>query len=69
GPRGQVAEIVQTGLLAAAALTATAAVCGVLVELTNFGAGIDAAVAGIVARLAAVPLAAAAGWWVWRLRG
>jgi hypothetical protein len=39
------------------------------VELTNFGHGIDAAFTGIVARLAALPVGAAAGWWAWRLRG
>jgi hypothetical protein len=41
---------------------------GVLVELTNFGHGIDAAVAGIIARLAVVPVAVAAGWWAWHQR-
>jgi hypothetical protein len=67
-PEVVVTGLILTGLLVAAALTVAAALCGVLVELTNFGHGIDAAFSGLIARLAAIPMAAAAGWWVWHQR-
>lgn len=62
------AELVLTGLILASALTVAAAVFAILVDLTNFGHGIDAAFSDIMARLAAGPVAAAAGWWAWRMR-
>ena len=64
----QTAELILTGLLIAAALTVIAAAVAVLVDLTNFGHGIDAAFSDIVARLAAIPVAGAAGWWAWHTR-
>ncbi len=50
-------------LLAAAAASATAAALDVLVELANFGHGIDRALAGLVGYLGVIALAGAAAWW------
>jgi hypothetical protein len=55
-------------LLAAATAVGLSAVIDVLVELTNFGNGIDDALSGLVSYLAVIPLAAAAGWWANQLR-
>ena len=53
-------------LLAAASASVTAAGLDVLVELANFGHGIDRAVAGILGYIGAMALAAAAAWWAHR---
>ena len=50
-------------LLAAAAASATAAALDVLVELANFGHGIDRALAGLLGYIGVVGLAGAAAWW------
>lgn len=67
-PEEPVAGVVLTGLVVSAVLATLALGCGLFVELTNFGQGIDAAFAGIIARLAAVPITLVAGWWAWQQR-
>jgi hypothetical protein len=61
-------RLISLGLMAAAAAVTVSAVIDILVELTNFGNGIDDAVSGLVSYLAALPIAAAAGWWANHLR-
>ncbi len=69
GPeRSRLRRAVARGLLVAAASAAAAGALGTLVELANFGHGVDAAFAGVVARLAAVAVAGAATWWAWSAR-
>ena len=60
-------DAVAVGLLGAAAAVAVSAVIGILVELVNFGHGIDQALSGLVGYLAVLPIAAASGWWAYRL--
>jgi hypothetical protein len=66
---GRQAVAVLTALLIMAATILGAAVLGVLVELANFGHGIDPALAGIVARIAVVPVAGVAAAWAWHALG
>lgn len=63
---GRLRDGVGLGLLAATGAVLSAAGLGLLVELANFGNGIDAAFAGIVARLGALAVAGAAFWWAWQ---
>ena len=63
---GPLHDMVGLGLLAATGSVLAAAGLGLLVELANFGNGIDAAFAGLVARLGALVVAAAAMWWAWQ---
>jgi hypothetical protein len=56
------AEWVPFGLFVAAAGVTVSALVGVLVELTNFGNGIDAAFAALINYLALVGVGAAATW-------
>ena len=69
GPeRSRLHRAVARGLLVASAAAAAAAALATLVELANFGHGIDAAFAGLVSRLAALAVAGAATWWAWSAR-
>lgn len=69
GPaRSPLADACGLGILAAAAIVAVATGLGILVELADFGNGIDAAFAGIIGRLGTLAVAGAAGWWAWRDR-
>jgi hypothetical protein len=61
-------ELATLGVLAASVAVAACAAVDVLVELGNFGHGIDAAFSGLIGYLAVLPLAVAAGWWAFRLR-
>lgn len=61
-------EMATLGVLAASAAVAACAAIDVLVELGNFGHGIDSAFSGLIGYLAVLPVAAAAGWWAFRLR-
>ncbi len=55
-----------TLFLAAGAVGVSAAI-DLLVELTNFGHGIDAALSGLVSYAAVLPLASVSAWWAHRL--
>jgi multisubunit Na+/H+ antiporter MnhF subunit len=55
------------GLCLMALAVGVSAAIDVLVELTNFGHGVDVAFAGLIAHAAALPLAAVAAWWAERL--
>lgn len=57
---------VGTGLLVATGGATVAALLGILVELANFGHGIDAAFTGIVGRIGAAAVSGAALWWARR---
>lgn len=52
----------------AAGAVAASAVIDVLVELTNFGNGIDDALAGLISYLAVIPLGLVAAWWAFLIR-
>ncbi|MGH9055012.1 MAG: hypothetical protein ACRDYY_03985, partial [Acidimicrobiales bacterium] len=67
GP-GRLKHLVDLGLLLAACGVGVSAGVDFLVELTNFGHGIDAALSGLVAYAGVLPLAAAAMWWAHRQR-
>jgi len=60
-------DAVSLGLCLMALAVGVSAVIDVLVELTNFGHGIDVALSGLLAHAATVPLAAVAAWWAERL--
>ena len=60
-------DAVSLGLCLMALAIGVSAAIDVLVELTNFGHGIDAAFSGLIAHAAALPLAAVAAWWAERL--
>jgi hypothetical protein len=62
GPDG-LRDGVSLGLCLMALAIGVSAAIDVLVELTNFGHGIDVALAGLLAHAAALPLAAVAAWW------
>jgi multisubunit Na+/H+ antiporter MnhF subunit len=62
-----VRDAVSLGLCLMALAVGVSAAIDVLVELTNFGHGIDVAFAGLLAHAAALPLAAVAAWWAERL--
>jgi hypothetical protein len=55
-----------TGFLLAGAAVMVSAVVGILVELTNFGNGIDAAISQLIGYLAVFGIGAAATWWAYR---
>jgi hypothetical protein len=55
------------GLGAAGGAVAVSAAIDTLVELTNFGHGIDDALVGILSYLAVIPLALATCWWTHKL--
>lgn len=61
-------ELATLAVVGAAGAVSVCAAIDVLVELGNFGHGIDAAFAGLIGYLAVLPLAGAAGWWAFRLR-
>jgi hypothetical protein len=56
------------GVLAASAVVAVFAALSVIVELTNFGHGIDQAFSALIGYLAVIPIAGAANWWTLHLR-
>jgi multisubunit Na+/H+ antiporter MnhF subunit len=60
-------DAVSLGLCLMALVVGVSAAIDVLVELTNFGHGIDVAFSGLLAHAAALPLAAVAAWWAERL--
>jgi hypothetical protein len=62
-----VRDAVSLGLCLMALAVGVSAAIDMLVELTNFGHGIDVAFAGLLAHAAALPLAAVAAWWAERL--
>ncbi len=55
-------EIVPVGLFVAGAVVTFSALVGVLVELSNFGNGIDEAFAGLIVYLAVLVIGAAETW-------
>jgi hypothetical protein len=67
GPaRAPLAELAGRGLQVAAVAVAGAAVLGILVELADFGHGVDAAFIGIIGRLGVLAVAGATAWWAWQ---
>lgn len=60
---GPLRRYLPDALLAAGVASATSAALDVLVELANFGHGIDRALAGLLGYLGVVGLAGAAAWW------
>jgi multisubunit Na+/H+ antiporter MnhF subunit len=60
-------DAVSLGLCLMSLAIGVSAAIDVLVELTNFGHGIDAALSGLLVHAAALPLAAVAAWWAERL--
>jgi hypothetical protein len=56
------------GILGASAVVGVFAAFNVVVELTNFGHGIDQAFSALIGYLAVIPIAGAAGWWSLNLR-
>jgi hypothetical protein len=64
--QARLAELLSVGLLAAAAAVCLSAAVGILVELTNFGNGIDAAFSGLITYLAVLGLGGAATWWAYK---
>jgi hypothetical protein len=63
------AELLPFGLFLAAAAVTVSAIVGVLVELTNFGNGIDQAFSSLIGYLALVLLGGAATWLAFRETG
>jgi hypothetical protein len=64
---GPLQNVVAAALFVAAAIVGISALIDILVELANFGHGIAQALSGLVGYLAALPVAAATGWWAYRL--
>jgi hypothetical protein len=64
---GVVNDGVSLGLMLAAGAVGVSATIDLLVELTNFGHGIDAALSGLVGYAAVLPLAGVSVWWAHRL--
>jgi hypothetical protein len=60
-------EMLPSGLLLASVAVGASAAIDLLIELTNFGNGIDAALAGFIGYGAVLPLAAVSAWWAYRL--
>jgi hypothetical protein len=56
------------GVLVGSAAVGVCAALNVIVELTNFGHGIDQAFSGLIGYLAVLPIAGAAAWWSLHLR-
>ncbi len=56
-------EVVPAGLFLAGAAVMGSSVVGILVELSNFGNGIDAAFAGLLKYVAVLLIGTAATWW------
>ena len=65
--RSAVVGFVYQLLLLAAALITVAAVINAIIEITYIGDSFDLALSGFLEYLAAVPIAAAAGLWAWRV--
>jgi hypothetical protein len=70
GPAGPspLTHLTTLGVVAASAAVGVFAALSVVVELTNFGHGLDQAFSGLIAYLAVVPIAGAALWWSLHLR-
>jgi hypothetical protein len=64
--KARLVEVLPVGLLVAAAGVCLSAVVGILVELTNFGNGIDTSFSGLFTYLAVLGLGGAAMWWAYR---
>jgi hypothetical protein len=62
-------ELLPFGLCLAAAAVTVSALIGVLIELSNFGNGIDQAFSHLITYLALVGVGAAATWLAFRLTG
>jgi uncharacterized BrkB/YihY/UPF0761 family membrane protein len=58
-------DLLPGGLFVAAAAVVLSSVVGILVELTNFGNGIDAAFAALIGDAAVLLVGAAAAWWAY----
>ena len=65
-PKSRLSELIPVGLFLAAAVVAVSALIGVLVELSDFGNGIDAAFSGLIGYLSVFGIAAAAVWWAFK---
>ena len=61
--RSGIHELLPAGLFVAGAAVVVSSVIGILVELTNFGHGIDAAFAALIGYVAVLLVGAAATWW------
>jgi hypothetical protein len=61
--RSRLHDLLPAGLFLAAAAVMLSAVIGILVELTNFGNGIDAAFAALLGYVAVLLVGGAATWW------
>jgi hypothetical protein len=64
--RFRVAEALPLGLFLAAAAVVISAAIGVLVELTDFGNGIDEAFSQLIGYVAVIGMGAAAAWWAFK---
>jgi hypothetical protein len=67
--KSRVADLLPTGLLLAGASVALSALVGVLVDISDFGNGIDAAFSGLITYLAISGIGAAATWWAFKEMG
>jgi hypothetical protein len=63
--RSGIHELLPAGLFVAAVAVVVSSVIGILVELTNFGHGIDAAFAALIGYVAVLLAGAAATWWAY----
>ena len=59
-------EFLPIGLFLAGASVVVSSFIGVLVEISNFGNGIDAAFAGLIGYVAILGIGAAATWWAFK---
>lgn len=65
--RSTLHDALSLGLFLAAGVVGASAAIDLLVELTNFGHGIDAALSGLISYAAVLPLASVSAWWAHRL--
>jgi hypothetical protein len=61
-------HLTNLGVFGASVVVGVFAVLSVLVELANFGHGINQAFSGLIGYLAVIPIAGAAAWWSHNLR-
>jgi hypothetical protein len=64
--KSRATELLPEGLFLAGAGVVVSSAVGVLVELTNFGNGIDAAFSQLITYLAILLIGAAATWWAFK---
>jgi hypothetical protein len=64
--KSRVLEFLPVGLFLAGAAVVVSSVVGVLVEISNFGNGIDTSFAGLIEYLAIFGIGAAATWWAFK---